>query len=79
MFFNSFFGGTGKRDNGNFLQKRVPDTVTFPCSTIGYRSKTIPKNVNRLRPGRFSISLCTVRNRKNNLKKNIFFQAILML
>ncbi|XP_037033340.1 phospholipase B1, membrane-associated-like [Bradysia coprophila] len=53
--YNSWFGGTGKRDNGNFLQKRVPDTVAFPCRTNGYRSTIIPKNVNRLRPGDIDI------------------------
>ncbi|KAJ6646581.1 Phospholipase B1, membrane-associated [Pseudolycoriella hygida] len=53
--YNSFFGGTGNRDSGKFLQKRVPNTVAFPCSTLGYRSKTIPKNVHRLRPGDIDI------------------------
>lgn len=46
-------GGTGQRQNGDFLQKRVPDNVPFPCRTKGQRSKTIPTSVHQLRPGNF--------------------------
>lgn len=44
-------GGTGKRQNGNFLQKRIPDSVPFPCRTQGHRSEFVPNSVHQLRPG----------------------------
>lgn len=47
-------GGTGNRQNGIFLQKRVPDNQPFPCRTAGHRSRIVPTSVHQLRPGKFS-------------------------
>lgn len=51
MIENSLLGGTGQRQSGKFLQKRVPNHLPFPCKTRGFRSKTVPNSVHRLRPG----------------------------
>lgn len=48
----SVIGTTGARQKGDFLQKRVPNKIPFPCTTKGYRSETIPTNVHQLRPGK---------------------------
>lgn len=47
----SLLGGTGQRQTGNFLQKRVPNHFPFPCKTRGFRSKVVPESVHQLRPG----------------------------
>lgn len=48
---NSLLGGTGQRQTGNFLQKRLPNSTPFPCKTRGYRSRVVPDSVHQLRPG----------------------------
>lgn len=47
-----FLGGTGQRDNGNFLQQKVGDKRPFPCNTKGFSSKSTPTSVHQLRPGK---------------------------
>lgn len=47
----SLLGGTGQRQSGKFLQKRLPNSVPFPCKTRGFRSRTVPDSVHQLRPG----------------------------
>lgn len=47
----SLLGGTGQRQTGKFLQKRVPKNAPFPCKTRGFRSPTVPESVHELRPG----------------------------
>lgn len=47
----SLLGGTGERSNGNFLQKRIPNNLPFPCKKHGERSPNVPESVHQLRPG----------------------------
>lgn len=50
---SSLLGGTGNRQNGIFLQKRIPDNQPFPCRTSGQRSRSVPTSVHQLRPGKY--------------------------
>lgn len=47
----SLLGGTGLREQGAFLQQRVPDHMAFPCDVKHQRSRTVPVSVHQLRPG----------------------------
>ncbi|XP_063708819.1 phospholipase B1, membrane-associated-like [Culicoides brevitarsis] len=58
MFFHGFrvfwfnlAGKTGYRTEGKFLQEKFPPNAPFPCNVSIGRSKVVPNNVNRLRPG----------------------------
>lgn len=49
-------GQTGERTKGPFLQAAGDK---FPCNVTGMRSKTVPNNVHRLRPGKFNAKQIT--------------------
>lgn len=58
MFFHGFrvfwfnlAGKTGYRTSGKFLQEKFPPNAPFPCNVSLGKSKVVPNNVNRLRPG----------------------------
>ncbi|XP_037917626.1 phospholipase B1, membrane-associated-like [Hermetia illucens] len=53
--YSRLLGGTGQRTSGDFLQKRIPNNIPFPCRGEGYRSRTIPTSVHQLRPGDIDI------------------------
>ena len=50
-FYNRLVTGTGERHNSDRFQRRVPNSVPFPCDIRGFRSEKIPKSVHQLRPG----------------------------
>lgn len=51
-FWFNLAGKTGQRTSGKFLQEKFPPNAPFPCDVSLGRSKTIPKSVHQLRPGK---------------------------
>uniref|UniRef100_A0A182IPX4 Uncharacterized protein n=1 Tax=Anopheles atroparvus TaxID=41427 RepID=A0A182IPX4_ANOAO len=45
-------GRTGYKTSGNFLQKKIPESVPFPCDVALGRSVEPPTSVHKLRPGK---------------------------
>uniref|UniRef100_A0A182MTA8 Uncharacterized protein n=1 Tax=Anopheles culicifacies TaxID=139723 RepID=A0A182MTA8_9DIPT len=48
-------GRTGYKTSGKFLQKKIPDTVPFPCDVAVGRSPEPPTSVHKLRPGDINV------------------------